>query len=331
MCDNRLKKKEKKEMGSGGSKTGGGGEAAVSKKNKAKKSGKAEPTPGETAAPQDASAVSSSEPPANGDTPAAATENSGVDSVTTAGGENGTTTSPPRPAGDESANGTATVTLRDKKPTSASRGSSGSSISGTNRRTSFYETVDAAEILPHLVMGNLASSRNPGFLRGKHVAYVLDLTAEGETSGTRPRHSLRDMELEVLRVEIDDDEDEEILGHFDICFEFINKARPRTQASEHSEGKKKHHHSSLSSLSAAPHNHKTVLVHSNYGLSRTSAIVLAYLMKEKQWSLKQAHEHIKKCQPAAKPNDGFVVQLLRYEQELRGSISMTLKDFYRQP
>lgn len=205
--------------------------------------------------------------------------------------------------GGKSQTTTAEVTLRTPKTANSAA-----------RRTSFYDTVDAAEILPYLVMGNLASARNPGFLKGKHVGFILNLTTEGEAAGRRADN--REMGIEQLQVEIEDDEDEDISGHFDVCFEFIRRAKV-TQAS--TDDKKKH----------VPA--KRVLVHSNYGLSRTSAIVLAYLMKEKQWTIREANEHLKKCHSSAKPNDGFLVQLLRYEQELHGKMSMTLKDFYQQP
>ena len=211
--------------------------------------------------------------------------------------------------------GTAAVPLRENNSPANGNGRLRSSAAKAARRTSFYDVVDAAEILPHLVMGNLASSRNPGFLRGKHVGFILNLTTEIETGGQG-----RASGIEHLQVEMEDDEDEDISGHFEICNEFINKAKAR--GGGEGEGKKKH---------ATTIPSKTVLVHSNYGLSRTSAIVLGYLMKEKGWSLREANEHLKKHRPAAKPNDGFVVQLLRYEQELHGTMSMTLKDFYKQP
>ena len=190
------------------------------------------------------------------------------------------------------------------------------------KRTSFYDTVDAAEILPHLVMGNIASSRNPEFLRRKNIGFILNLTTEGEGGG---QGRIAELGIEQLRVQIEDDEDEDISGHFDVCFEFINKAKPKfSSVGNLADSSRKRNSSMIPPV-------KTVLVYSNYGLSRTSAIVLAYLIREKQWSLKQANEHMRKCRSAAKPNDGFVVQLLRYEQELLGSMSMTLKDFYKQP
>lgn len=236
--------------------------------------------------------------------------------------ENGTSTATgPTEENGTTATATTGVTLRGKTANGAERRG--------QRTTSFYETVDASEVLPYLVIGNLASARNSSFLRGKHVAFVLDLTTEGEVpSAGRAAASpfLRELGINYLHVGIEDDEDEEISGHFETCFEFINKAKRLSGSSSNTpEGKKKKHHSG----SVPPPGNKKVLVHSNYGLSRTSAIVLAYLMQERKISLKEAQEHLRKCHATAKPNDGFVVQLLRYEQELRGTMSMTLQDFYK--
>jgi protein-tyrosine phosphatase len=303
-------------MGSGGSKRGSSGGPAGSKKNRKAKKGKKA-----VAAPPEETTVTVDVLVDNGAAASATAAENG-----TVQNENGAT------AGEKDGNATTAattltadpppVTLRQKNPQSAATLAAKTRAGSSAHRTSFYETVDAAEILPHLVMGNLPSSRNTGFLRGKHVAFVLDLTTDGEVpGGTKAGPFLKDMGIQHFHVGIEDDEDEEISGHFDTCFEFINKAS-KTKAENTTEGKKRH---------SAPGTQKTVLVHSNYGLSRTSAIVLAYLMREKQWSLRAAHEHLRKCHTVAKPNDGFVVQLLRYEQELHGTMSMTLKDFYKQP
>lgn len=168
------------------------------------------------------------------------------------------------------------------------------------QRISFYETIDADEILPYLIVGNLPSAKNAEFLQRKNVCYVLNLTPEP--------HETQVEGVEYKNVAMEDDEEEDLLVHLDECFDFVNRAK----------------------LSSSRKETRVVLVHSYFGLSRTSAVVLAYLMKEHQWSLREAYDHMKERHPLGKPNDGFVVQLLRYEQELHGGkISMTLKDFYK--
>ena len=117
------------------------------------------------------------------------------------------------------------------------------------------------------MIGNMASAKNEEFLKRKNIAFILNLTMEpseeeGEEGGRTHK-----------QVGMEDDEDEELAGHFQSCFEFIEKAKAATD--------KKHT--------------KAVLVHSYFGLSRTSAIVLGYLMKEKKWTLREAYNHLNYC------------------------------------
>lgn len=49
------------------------------------------------------------------------------------------------------------------------------------------------------------------------------------------------------------------------------------------------------------------------GVSRSGAVVLSYVMKAKQMSLKHAEEIVLKARPVVSPNDGFYKQLLQFE------------------
>ena len=62
----------------------------------------------------------------------------------------------------------------------------------------------------------------------------------------------------------------------------------------------------------------SVLVHCNAGISRSSTIIMAYLMTEKGLSLDASYQIVKKGRSIAKPNPGFMQQLKLYEKELRG-------------
>ena len=191
---------------------------------------------------------------------------------------------------------------RKETNTGAAKNASDDHEKKQQKRISFYDMVDASEVLPYVIVGNLASSKNDEFLSRKNVRYVLNLTSELSES--------RVEDVEYKNIPMEDDEDEVLAVHLEQCFEFIDKAK-------------------LNSTKGKLH---VVLVHSYFGLSRTSAIILAYLMKEKQWTLRQAFKHLRERHPSAQPNDSFIVQLLRYEQELHdGKMSMTLKDFYQQP
>ena len=59
-----------------------------------------------------------------------------------------------------------------------------------------------------------------------------------------------------------------------------------------------------------------VLVHCNAGISRSSTIVLAHLMKKKGMSLNDAFAYLRSKRPSSFPNPGFMIQLKTYEESL---------------
>jgi protein-tyrosine phosphatase len=62
-----------------------------------------------------------------------------------------------------------------------------------------------------------------------------------------------------------------------------------------------------------------ILVHCHAGISRSSTMVIAYLMREKGMSFVDAFAAVKKIRPQVQPNAGFIRQLRRYEMDLNGN------------
>ena len=58
------------------------------------------------------------------------------------------------------------------------------------------------------------------------------------------------------------------------------------------------------------------------GVSRSPTIALAYLVKHRDMSLLDALTEIKSYKPNCNPNDGFCRQLIDWELQNRGSVSM---------
>ncbi|CAD8120008.1 unnamed protein product [Paramecium sonneborni] len=69
-----------------------------------------------------------------------------------------------------------------------------------------------------------------------------------------------------------------------------------------------------------------VLVHCHAGKSRSSAIVISYLMKKRNLNLEQALIYVKYQRPIVSPNPGFIKQLLLYELNLYGRITSLLTE-----
>ena len=63
-----------------------------------------------------------------------------------------------------------------------------------------------------------------------------------------------------------------------------------------------------------------MLVHCNAGVSRSSTVVIAYLLKKRLFaSLNETYDHVKARRPAICPNPGFVRQLKELEAALNSS------------
>lgn len=69
----------------------------------------------------------------------------------------------------------------------------------------------------------------------------------------------------------------------------------------------------FSCLSFCRKNRSKCLVHCKMGVSRSASTVIAYAMKEFGWSLEKAYNYVKQKRSIARPNAGFMRQLLEYE------------------
>ncbi|CAN0922568.1 Dual specificity protein phosphatase 12 [Linum grandiflorum] len=94
-----------------------------------------------------------------------------------------------------------------------------------------------------------------------------------------------DFKLVRMAVPIRDTESEDLLDYLEVCLDFIDRSRK--------EG--------------------SVLVHCFAGVSRSAAIITAYLMRSEQLSLEDALKSLRESCEFVCPNDGFLDQLKMYE------------------
>lgn len=140
---------------------------------------------------------------------------------------------------------------------------------------------NAVEIIPHLYIGSIACASNLEELQTKKITHIL-------CCGFGLKLFFPD-KFKYHKINLLDSVTEHIRKYFEETNEFINNAII---------------------------NGKNVLVHCHAGISRSSSIIIAYLMKHKLMNFNKAFELIKEKRGKIQPNSGFILQLKDYEKEL---------------
>lgn len=131
----------------------------------------------------------------------------------------------------------------------------------------------------------------PETLENLEIKFVVNATVE------LPDTPLPDNRPEYLRVPITDSRESNLIDYFDRVADTIEKTRQQDGNS---------------------------LVHCVAGVSRSVSLVLAYLMKYADMTLKNAFQHVKSVRPQIRPNTGFFKQLIEYERRLHGSTTVSM-------
>jgi len=139
------------------------------------------------------------------------------------------------------------------------------------------EDYHAHEIMPNLYLGNITAASNIHFLNKRNITHILTVARN-----LKPRFPNSGIEYKIISVW--DDDTENLLIHFDETYTFIDKA----------------------AKSGA------ILVHCAAGVSRSATVVIAYLMKQNQWTVEKAKDFVYSKRSCIHPNEGFVKQLQTY-------------------
>eukprot|EP01084_Bolivina_argentea_P008246 15441_1 len=111
--------------------------------------------------------------------------------------------------------------------------------------------------------------------------------------------------IKYIDIKISDLEDENIFQHIDKVVKFIDNALNEENDNKDNKDEEKENT-----------NKNRVLVHCEYGISRSSSMVIAYLMYKNKWDFKKTKTFVKSKRPQISPNDGFVKQLKQYQKGL---------------
>ncbi len=181
---------------------------------------------------------------------------------------------------------------------SSNRHSKGSRDSRVSRRMSFYDIIDANDITSYLIVGNQPSAQDEEFLSRKKIMFVMNLS-------NLPLEYIKP-DIVYKNIFLEDEDESDLLSVLEICLQALDEWKRKCIDTK-----------------------GRILVYSYNGLSRSCSVVLAHLMTEERLTLRQAWNHLKERHPMAKPNDGFLLQLIQYEQQnFNRRLSMTIADFY---
>merc|ERR1719431_1696836 len=147
-----------------------------------------------------------------------------------------------------------------------------------------------AEVTPWLYIGSGQSAGNRREVLSRQISCIVNATRDV------PRQNW-DF-AEVLRIPVSDVPSASILPYFDQVADLIESNSMRG---------------------------RRTLVHCNAGISRSSSLCIAYLMKYHRMSLRSAHDHVRSRRPIIRPNTGFWQQLIDYEYMLRGRNSIEMR------
>ena len=152
---------------------------------------------------------------------------------------------------------------------------------------------DMSQILSYLYLGSDEVSIDLDALSDHGIGHIINCTSD------RPNY-FETAGVKYLQVKVNDHRDDDIHQYFEQTSCFIENAKQSGSS---------------------------VLVHCQKGMSRSSTIVLAYLMRFADMNLISAFSHTKKIRPLISPNVGFMEQLLKLEYNLYQNNSLDITQY----
>ena len=137
-----------------------------------------------------------------------------------------------------------------------------------------------SRIFDWLYLGTFSNACDIEELKRYNINYILNVALECQNSKL-PSY------IYELHLKIKDTSDFDIIDYFEEANDFIDRCRM--------EG-------------------GNLLIHCKYGISRSPAILMAYLIQSNKFSVDYALEFVKERRSKIKPNDGFLSQLYKYDE-----------------
>ena len=137
-----------------------------------------------------------------------------------------------------------------------------------------------------LYLGNKTHATTKQILMDLSINYIINMTPSFEN---QLFDKDEDLQIKYLQIPIYDDESAEIEKYFEKGIEFINNALSDT---------------------------KKIVCRCQSGVSRSSTMIIAYLMKMKKMNFIDAYKYTLERREIIEPNQGFVKKLKQYHEIL---------------
>eukprot|EP00466_Bigelowiella_natans_P003345 jgi/Bigna1/142724/aug1.72_g17432 len=147
---------------------------------------------------------------------------------------------------------------------------------------------DYAKVIDYLFIGSKTVARDKEKLLSLGITHVVNCTVERSEGGC---HNYFENEplFQYMRCPVQDSDAASLKDYFDKVVPFVDAAREKGHG---------------------------VLIHCQQGVSRSSTITIAYLMKSQKMSLMDAYITVKSKRPVVKPKKNFLRELQEYEKSM---------------
>ncbi|CAF0842930.1 unnamed protein product [Rotaria sordida] len=157
-----------------------------------------------------------------------------------------------------------------------------SDIRSTVDREKFLTIYPSVVLDNQLYLGTGHQATNWKVVRDLKITHIINISIE--------HHCVFTDKIKYLHLELEDMEDVLLKDRFDETIHFMEAAFQNSSS--------------------------RILVHCNLGISRSTTILLAYLMKTYNATVLEAFKFLRHRRPIVSPNIGFLRQLIEYEYEL---------------
>ena len=151
-----------------------------------------------------------------------------------------------------------------------------------NKLKEHLQTFHITEIIDKIYIGSYDNAKDKDELEKNNIKYVLNCASEC--------NNIFEDKIKYLKLEIKDQNDFPIQDYFEKGANFINES--------------------------LMNNDGKILVHCMQGKSRSTTILMAYLIKYKKQDTNSAYKTIKAKRRLAMPNLGFMYKLREFEKKI---------------